>query len=231
VGGNIIPNDSRCRLFLPGEGIPGRGYRRVGDQAGRANKQRTADFDRNIGRRMLFSPILAKSGMERQMTQTARDIIVVGLRNAHAMEIQARELMERQSERLDDYPEVKAKVAAHLQETNQQLKRLEQCLEACGESTSSLKDTVQSVAANAMAMAHSMAGDEILKNTFANNAFEHFEIAAYKSLLTLCPAAGMESARAPLETSLKEEERMAAWIDANVAKVTMEYVRHEQQAA
>jgi ferritin-like metal-binding protein YciE len=169
--------------------------------------------------------------MEKQMTQTARDIFVVGLRNAHAMEVQARELMERQSERLDDYPEVKAKLTEHLQETNQQLKRLEQCLEACGETSSSLKDTAQSVAANAMAMAHSMAGDEILKNTFANNAFEHFEIAAYKSLLALCPAAGVDSARAPLETSLKEEERMAAWIDANLAKVTMEYVRHEQQAA
>jgi ferritin-like metal-binding protein YciE len=40
-----------------------------------------------------------------------------------------------------------------------------------------------------------MAGDEILKNTFANNALEHFEIAAYKSVLALCPAAGMVSAR------------------------------------
>lgn len=79
------------------------------------------------------------------MTQTARDIFVVGLRNAHAMEVQARELMERQSERLDDYPEVKTKVAAHLQETNEQLRRLEQCLEACGESSSSLKDTTQSL--------------------------------------------------------------------------------------
>src|ERR1700754_5216342 len=120
------------------------------------------------------------------MPNTARDIFVVGLRNAHAMETQARELMERQSERLDDYPEVKAKVTAHLGETNEQLKRLEQCLEACGESTSSLKDTAQSVMANAMAMAHSMAGDGILKNTFANNAFENFEIATYKSLLALC---------------------------------------------
>src|SRR4051794_8188493 len=71
--------------------------------------------------------------MEKQMTQTARDIFVVGLRNAHAMEVQARELMERQSERLADYPEVKAKLTEHLRETNQQLKRLEQCLEACGE--------------------------------------------------------------------------------------------------
>jgi hypothetical protein len=50
----------------------------------------------------------------------------IGLRNAHAMEIQARELMERQSERLDDYPDVKAKLSAHLGETNEQLRRLQQ---------------------------------------------------------------------------------------------------------
>src|SRR3979411_1006711 len=120
------------------------------------------------------------------MAQTAREIFVVGLRNAHAMETQARELMESQSERLDEYPEVKAKVTAHLQETNEQLKRLEQCLEALGEGTSTLKDTAQSVMANVLAMTHAVAGDEILKNTFANNAFENFEIAAYKSLIALC---------------------------------------------
>ena len=118
------------------------------------------------------------------MAQTAQEIFVVGLRNAHAMETQARELMERQSERLDEYPEVKAKVTAHLQETNEQLKRLEQCLDALGEATSTLKDTAQSVTANVMAMTHAMAGDEILKNTFANNAFENFEIAALQ--ITSC---------------------------------------------
>jgi ferritin-like metal-binding protein YciE len=165
------------------------------------------------------------------MTNTARDLFVVGLRNAHAMEVQARELMERQSERLDEYPEVKSKVSAHLQETNEQLRRLEQCLEACGESTSSLKDTTQSLAANMQAMMHSMAGDEILKNTFANEAFENFEIAAYKSLLTLCGAAGVDAAKMPLEQSLKEEQRMASWIDSNVEKITMEYLRHEERQA
>jgi ferritin-like metal-binding protein YciE len=30
---------------------------------------------------------------------------------------------------------------------------------------------------NLAAMANASAGDEILKNTFANNAFEHYEIA------------------------------------------------------
>ena len=43
---------------------------------------------------------------------------------------------------------------------------------------------------NLAAMANASAGDEILKNTFANNAFEHYEIAAYKSLIKLCERAG-----------------------------------------
>jgi ferritin-like metal-binding protein YciE len=165
------------------------------------------------------------------MTQTAKEIFVDGLRNAHAMETQARELMERQSERPDEYPEVKGKVTAHLQETNEQLKRLEQCLEACGETTSALKDTAQSVMANAMAMTHAMAGDEILKNTFANNAFENFEIAAYKSLLALCGPAGADNTRPHLEASLKEEEQMASWIASNVEKVTLAYLNREARAA
>jgi ferritin-like metal-binding protein YciE len=82
-----------------------------------------------------------------------------------------------------------------------------------------------------MAVAHSMAGDEILKNTFANNAFEHFEIAAYKSLLALCGPAGAETSRSLLEMTLREEEQMASWIDANVQKVTMLYVAREQRRA
>jgi ferritin-like metal-binding protein YciE len=165
------------------------------------------------------------------MENKALNVFVVGLRNAHAMEVQARELMERQSERLDDYPEVRAKVKQHLAETHDQLSRLERCLEACGEATSTLKDAAQSVMANTMAMAHAMAGDEILKNTFANNAFEHFEIAAYKSLLSLCASAGQEKSRPLLEANLKEEEQMASWIDANVAKVTQQYVVNEERRA
>ena len=164
-------------------------------------------------------------------TATAKEIFVTGLRNAHAMEVQARELMERQSERMTDYPDVQAKLRTHLAETNQQLKRLDQCLEACGESSSALKDTAQSFMANTMAMTHAMAPDEILKNTFANNAFENFEIAAYKSLIALCEPAGMVSVRPHLEASLKEEQNMASWVVANVEHVTHAYVARAQQAA
>jgi ferritin-like metal-binding protein YciE len=55
------------------------------------------------------------------------------------------------------------------------------------------------------AMVHSASGDEILKNSLANNAFENFEIAAYNPCSRFAA-----QAREPLETSLKEEPRMAA---------------------
>ena len=80
-----------------------------------------------------------------------------------------------------------------------------------------------------MAIANVVAGDEILKDTFANNAFEHFEIAAYKSLLAICSAAGAEGAKPLLEQSLSEERRMADWIDANLEKVTLQYLEAEQR--
>jgi ferritin-like metal-binding protein YciE len=165
------------------------------------------------------------------MAKTLREICIVGLRNAHAMEVQARELMERQSERSTEYPEVLEKVRLHLSETNAQLDRIERCLDEVGEGTSTLKDTAQSIVGNMMAMGHSIAGDESLKNTFANNAFENYEIAAYRSLLALCNAAGFETALPLLEQSLEEEERMAAWLAANIEKVTWEYVRHAERAA
>jgi ferritin-like metal-binding protein YciE len=164
------------------------------------------------------------------MAQDVRDIFITGLRNAHAMETQAREMMERQSERLDEYPDVKARVQEHLRETETQLKRLDECLASCGETASTMKDATQSLMGNMAALAHTVMPDEILKNTFANNAFEHFEIAAYKSLLSLADLTGMSSAKPLLEASLKEEEAMAAWIDKNIDNVTRSYVRVAQAA-
>ncbi len=162
--------------------------------------------------------------------QKARDLLVTGLRNAHAMETQARELMERQSERTRDFPQVQAKLRGHLEETRQQLKRLEQCLQQCGESESTLKDTAMSTMGNLSAVMNAMAGDEILKNTFANNAFENYEIAAYKSLLTLSRRAGVDLST-KLQASLREEEEMAAWIDSHVEDVTLQYLEQEEHAA
>jgi ferritin-like metal-binding protein YciE len=74
------------------------------------------------------------------------------------------------------------------------------------------------------AMGHTLAGDEILKNSFANFAFENFEIAAYKSLLTVADAGGYGAATSVLQANLAEEKAMAQWLDENLVAVTTKFL-------
>ena len=73
-----------------------------------------------------------------------------------------------------------------------------------------------------------MAGDEVVKNTFANFAFEHYEIAAYKSLLTLADVTGHSAAVNALKQSLSEEELMARWIDEHIADTTRKFISRSE---
>jgi len=158
------------------------------------------------------------------MSQIATSVLATGLRNAHAMESQALELLERQASRLEEYPEVQAQVQHHLAQTARQLDRLEQCLDALGEDASAVKDEAFAALGSLMTLSNAMAEDEILKNTFASYSFEHYEIAAYKSLLTLCEIATQRSIVPLLQQSLEEEEAMAKWLKDNLSRVTKDFV-------
>lgn len=151
------------------------------------------------------------------------DILITALRNTHAMELQALEIMRRQVDRMTDYPELVAALKAHIRETEIQRDRVETALEAYGESPSTLKEGVLGLVGNLAALAHTPAQDEILKNNLANHAFENYEIAAYETLLVIANAAGHTDV-APFETSLDEEERMAATVRKMIPECTRKYV-------
>ncbi|HEY7764152.1 MAG TPA: DUF892 family protein [Aestuariivirgaceae bacterium] len=163
------------------------------------------------------------------MTQQAREVLIVGLRNAHAVESQAMELLERQASALDDYPQIQSRVQRHLGETEQQMERLEQALESLNEDASVVKDTALSALGNFMALANTMADDAILKNSFAGYSFEHYEIAAYESLIELARLAGAREIVPLLEESLREEEAMAEFLRSSLSEVTQEYVERRQR--
>lgn len=154
----------------------------------------------------------------------ARDVFITGLKNAHAMEKQALSMMSPQIDRIENYPEVKQRLAQHARETEGQVQRLERVLESLGEQPSAVKDTVLSAMGGMAAMGHTPAGDEILKNSFANFAFENYEIAAYNSLIVLAEAAGETDAVASLQQNLEEEQNMASWLESNLSSVTEKYV-------
>ncbi len=157
----------------------------------------------------------------------ARSVFVAGIRNTHALENQALELMNRQVERIESYPEIKERLKQHIQETHQQIARLDRILEGLNESRSVLKDNTMSFMGNMAALGHAAAQDEILKNSMANFAFENYEIASYKSLIQLAEDTGHQAATQPLEQSLAEEEAMADWIDQHIAEVTSTYLKRE----
>ena len=163
------------------------------------------------------------------MTET-RDIFLTGLRNAHAMENQALAIMKPQVSRIENYPEVARKLEQHIAETEGQIERLERVLDAHGENKSALKDMALSFGGTMAAMGHTVAPDEIVKNSFANFAFENYEIAAYKSLLALADAAGDTEAVDLLQSNLEEEEEMARWLEQNIEAVTLQYASLREQA-
>lgn len=160
----------------------------------------------------------------RHDNDTALEIYLTGLRNAHAVEHQAMGIMKRQIERLENYPDLLKRLQSHLKETEVQAQRLATILGEFDESPSTVKDVGGHIMGSMAALTHSFAPDEILKNTMANYAFENFEIAAYKSLIALAETTKQTPHIELLEQSLGEEIAMAGWIDENIEKVTLRFL-------
>lgn len=161
------------------------------------------------------------------MKQTARKVLIAGLRNAHATERQAVATLEPQIDRLDDYPEFQAKLREHVAISRDQEKRIDIALRELDATSSPLKAAVMGAMGFGQARMQAMADDAALKAALADLMFEHFEIGAYRSLLELCDLAETPQIRPALEQILHEEEEMADWLAANLPKITRRYVELE----
>jgi ferritin-like metal-binding protein YciE len=157
--------------------------------------------------------------------EDAYDLMVTGLRNAHGLEQQAIEMLERNVERLEHYPELRKRLSRHLTESRHQQERIERALNKLDESTSAVKDTVMGMVQNMQTMVHAMASDEVLKNSFAGYAFEHFEIAAYTALGVMARAADEEDIAQLADEICAEEVAMAEWLEEHLTDVVEEHIR------
>jgi ferritin-like metal-binding protein YciE len=161
------------------------------------------------------------------MATSKRDTLIVGLRNAYGAEAQAIDTLDRTYKDLEHYPELKAVVGQHLEESKRQKDALEGVLGRMGESPSALKETVMRLAGNVQGLVHMMAGDEVLKNTFTLYAYEHFEQAAYRSLIAMGQECGETDVVEVCRGILKEEEQAAEKLGALIESVTRTYMQRE----
>jgi ferritin-like metal-binding protein YciE len=162
-------------------------------------------------------------------SEDIRNIFITGLENAHALEKQAIQLMERQVERFENYPEMSDLLRRHITETEGQIRRLDDMLHSFGADRSILKDMATQFMANLAAAGHMPMADEVLKNTFANHAFENFEIASYKSLIVMAEASGNQKFIPGLQETLREEEKTAQAVYDMIEPITQKFLSRSAQ--
>ena len=153
-----------------------------------------------------------------------REHLLDWLRDAHAMEQQAEQMLKSQASRIDNYPKVKARIEQHLEETLGQQKLLEGCLERLDSSPSAVKDTMGMMAATGQALGGMFASDEIVKGAMASYVFEHMEIASYTSLIAAAQQAGDAETQRVCEQILAQEQAMAQWVIDNLPEVTQAFM-------
>jgi ferritin-like metal-binding protein YciE len=155
---------------------------------------------------------------------TPQENLLDWLRDAHAMEQQAEKMLRAQSERLEHYPELKARIDQHIEETLSQQQLVDGCLKRLGGSSSTLKDITGKLMAFGQAVGGSLMSDEVIKGAMAGYVFENVEIASYTVLIAAAEAAGDMETKAACETILPQEIAMAEWLLQHLPELTEAFI-------
>lgn len=159
----------------------------------------------------------------------AKDNFIAWLKGAHAMEEQAITMLAAQTRRLENYPDLKARMLSHLDETRQQAEDLQALLNRLSGAPSVIKDIAGRIAATVQGIPGLLMSDEVVKFTAAAYAFEHLEIATYRMLIAAADELGETEAQALLERILAEEMAMAAWLDDNLDPITRVFLMRDER--
>jgi ferritin-like metal-binding protein YciE len=162
---------------------------------------------------------------------TPNERLLDWLRDAHAMEEQAKTMLSGQAQRIQNYPELKAKIEEHLKETETQADSIKACIERLGSSPSAMKTAGGKMMAMGQALSGLFVGDEVVKGSLAGYTFEHMEIASYRILIAAAEAAADQETKRVCQDILAEEERMAAWLEEHLAAVTRKYLERDEVEA
>lgn len=150
--------------------------------------------------------------------------IISWLRDAHAMERSIAAVLERHIADAKDAPEFREQLERHLVETREHARKVEECLASLNATVSAAKDIAANLLGAMQGMATSAFRDELVKNALAEYAMEHFEIACYSSLIAAAEEAGLVDVAHTCSDLLREETRMALWLEDEIPKLTRRYL-------
>lgn len=149
------------------------------------------------------------------------------LRDAHAMEVQVEKVLKGQANRLIHYPQLRARVEQHIEETRAQTGLLEGCIERHGGTPSVAKDFSSKVVGIGQSVGSLVAGDAVVKGVLNIYTLVHMGIASYKILVATAEEIGDLQTVEVCKRILIDEETMARWLDDHLAQITQQYLSRE----
>jgi ferritin-like metal-binding protein YciE len=150
--------------------------------------------------------------------------VVDWLRDAHAMEQQAEVMLKDLVDRLEHYPQLRAHIEDHLEDTREQQMLLKGCIERLGGSPSMLKDLMGKVVAFGQSVSGMVVSDEVVKGAMSTYVFAHMEIASYTILIAAAKAIGDNETQRVCEAILQQEKAMAEWLRGHLPEVTQAFL-------
>ena len=148
------------------------------------------------------------------------------LRDAHAMEIQAIQWVEDQTDRLRNYPELRNWAQEHVQAAKQHRELIRECIERRGGSTSTLKDVAMAMVGKFQELTGMLMADEVLKNVIGDYSFKHYQIACYKSLIAAAEEASDPETKQVCE-DFSTDQQLVDRLLPYIPQATREYIRRD----
>ncbi len=159
---------------------------------------------------------------------SAEEHLLEWLRDAHAAEEQAETMLSGMARRIENYPDLQARVVQHVRETQRHAELVRGCIERRGGGTSGIKDATAKVMALGQAMSGMFVGDEVMKGAIASYAFEAMEIASYRILVSTARQVGDTETARICEEILRDEEAMADWLENSIPALTQQYLMRDE---
>ena len=183
--------------------------RTAGDEQTEQLAHRIAEQERAMAERIeaLFDETVEASLRELSDDDLGR-LVIAYLTDAHALEEQSQALLERAVDMAGD-DVLRAAYRAHLEQTSEQRRVVEQRLQALGESSSGIKDAAMKLGGinwSRFFAAHPDTPGKLLAFVYA---FEHLEIAGYEQLLRVARRAD-DGETVLMVEELLTQERIAA---------------------
>jgi ferritin-like metal-binding protein YciE len=182
---------------------------RAGDEQTAAAAREIREQERAMGERLARSfDLAARASLDDKDAEDLREDVVKYLADAHAIEAQAIQLLER-APRISRDSGLEALYAEHLDETREQQRLVAERLQALGGSPSRIKDAAMRLGALNWGLFFQSHPDTPGKLAAFAFAFEHLEIAGYELLRRVATRAQDEET-ARLAITIAAQERAAA---------------------